>query len=88
MVEFAVGDSGASAHPLNIARSDYRAVTHAVLVFKSPIDDIRDDLHIAMGMGSEPLSGLDTILVDNPKRPEAHVSPIVIIGKGEGMSGC
>ena len=67
MGEFAVGDSGAGAHPLNIARPDHRAVTHAVLVFKSPIEYVRDDLHITIGVGSEPLSGLHTILVDDPK---------------------
>ena len=65
VVVLAVGDAGPGRHPLNLARPDQRAVSHAVLVLQHSIENVGDDLHVAVRMRVEALPRLDEILVDH-----------------------
>src|SRR5205814_613056 len=61
-IVLAVRDAGARAHALHVTGSDDRAVPHAVLVLERAVEDVRHDLHVAMGMSREPFAGLDAVL--------------------------
>ena len=80
-VELAVAHPAARAHPLHIARADHGAVAHGVLVRKFPLEHIADDLHVAMCVGTEPGTGLDSVFVDHAQRTEFHVQRIEVIGE-------
>src|SRR5687768_17037149 len=49
-VELTVADPRARAHDLNIARPDHRSSTEAVAVLHRPLEDVADDLHVAMAV--------------------------------------
>ena len=77
--------SGTGSHPLYITRPDNRAVAHAVFVFKSTIDDIGYDFHVAMGVLSKSLARLNPIFIDDPQCTKPHMPVIIIISKGKGV---
>src|SRR5271155_4715838 len=83
VVELAVLDAGSSRHHLYVARQDHRPGPDAILVFQRAFEDVGDDLHVLVSMGTESLPGAYPILVDHPQRPEAHVSRIVIVTERE-----
>src|SRR6185369_12815346 len=87
MVELAVCNAGTGTHPLHLAGTDDRTVTHAVLVFQCPFQDIGNDLHVTVGMDWKTFPWLNPILVDDPQLSETHVLLVVIIGKGKGVAG-
>src|SRR5262249_52001810 len=49
-VELAVPNAAACGHALAVSWKDHRAGSQAVLMFKFPIENIGDDLHIAVRM--------------------------------------
>src|SRR5947208_4662907 len=84
-VELAMRDTGTGAHPLHFARLDPRPVTHAVSVCEGAVDDVRQDLHIAVGMHAEAATWLDTILIDDYEIAEAAVARIVVVREGKSV---
>src|SRR6185312_6845009 len=80
-IELAVADAGAGTHALHLARPDHRAGADAVLVLERALENIGDDLHVAMAMRVETGAGLDAILVDDAQRAEAHMARIVIVAE-------
>ena len=85
-VELTVGDAGPSAHALELAGTEDLPVTHRVLVFESPRQNVGDDLHVCVCVGAEALTRRDPILVDHAERAEARVRWVVVIREGEGVT--
>src|SRR6185503_5788726 len=84
-VEFAVANASAGRHALNIARPDHGTCAYAVLMFQSSLEDVGDDLHVAMGVRGKAAAGGDAVLVDDAQRPEADVLRIVVMAEGEAV---
>src|SRR6185369_11382763 len=81
-VGFAVPHSGSRAHTLSVAGSDDGAIAHAVLVLDSAVQDIGNDLHVAMRMQGKAMPGLHPVLVDDAQGSESHEARIVVSVKG------
>ena len=47
--------AGACSHALNIAATDYRTITHAVLVLKRTLNDVGHNLHVFVAVRTKPL---------------------------------
>ena len=86
-VEFAVRDSRTGRHHLYPARPQFLHIPHTVTVSQRPGKRNRNDLHIGVRVGSEPLAGCHGIVVQHPKRPEMDPLRIVIVRKTERMIG-
>jgi len=71
----------------SVAVGDRGTVAHAVLVLEGTFEHVADDLHVAMPVGAEALTGRDAVLVDHPERTEPHVGRVVVIGEGEAVAG-
>ena len=84
-IEFAMPDPGSRRHPLHIARPDHRTGAKAVLVLQSTVQDIGEDLHIAVRMGWEAASRRDLVLVDDAERSEAHVRWVMVVAKRKAV---
>jgi len=56
-------------------------VTHAVPVRQRALQNIGEDLHIAMPVPSKPSARGDAILINHKQAPEAHELWVIIIGK-------
>src|SRR5688572_16615036 len=54
-IEFAVRDAGAGGHALDVTGANDRSRAHRVLVLEAALEDVGDDLHVAMRMASETL---------------------------------
>src|SRR5580765_2230355 len=80
-VELAVDDSGSGRHALNLIGAKHLRVAHAVLMSEFPFEDVADDLHITMRMGSEAAAGGDSVVVEDAQRAEAVVLGIAIVCK-------
>src|SRR5262249_41617959 len=78
---------GAGAHTLHFSGTDDGPGTHTVFVFQRAFKNVGDDLHVAVRMRSEPLSGSDTVFVDHAQGPEAHVPRVVVRVEGERVVG-
>ena len=57
----------ATARPLRpvVAAADHGAIAHAVAVGELSLENIGDDLHVAVPMRAEPLAALHAVLVDD-----------------------
>jgi hypothetical protein len=92
VVELAVAHAGARGHALDVARHDHAgvggaggSVAHAVRMGQSAIEHVADDLHVAMAVGAEALSGRDGVVVEHAQVAEAHVRRVVIVGEREAV---
>ena len=85
MIEFAVSNTTAGAHALDIARRDGLDIAHAVLVGQLAGKHIGDNLHVAMGVLAEAGARLDVVFVDDAQIAPAHAGRIVVVGKGKRM---
>ena len=83
VVVFTVQDTAAGTHALHVSRPDNRACSHAVAVFEAPGQDVADDFHVLMRVGTEPGATGHAVFVDNPQRPKAHVFGIVVASEGK-----
>src|SRR5262249_12420707 len=87
VVELAVPHAATRAHPLHVPRDDGRAVAHGILVAKRALQDVAQDLHIAVAMGAEARAGLYAVLVDDAQGAVAHVTRVVVVGEGKAVVG-
>ena len=74
-------------HALDVSGRDGLYVSKAILVGEFARQDISDDLHVLMAMGTKALSGGHTVFVDDSQIAPAHELRVVVIGKREGMKG-
>ena len=57
----------ARAHALDFARPDGAAAAGGILVRDGAVQDVGDDLHVAMGMGRKAGAARDPVFVDDPQ---------------------
>src|SRR5580658_771509 len=81
MIEFAVRDSPARAHPLRFAGTDDRAGAEAVLVLEGAFENVGDDLHVAMPMRRETGAGADAVFIDDAQRAKSHLCWVVVVAE-------
>src|SRR5437763_15822258 len=84
-IAFTVADAAAGAHALPVARADDRASAEGILVLDGALEDVGDDLHVAMRVRRETLATGDAVLVDDAQGTEAHVVAVVIFAEGKRM---
>ena len=71
-------DTRARAHTLHFTGADDGLIAHAVFMFERALQDISDDLHIAMSMGRETPAGNHEVLVGHSQLAKIHILAIVI----------
>src|SRR5438105_331793 len=81
----AVGDAGARAHALHLARPNHRTRAHAVFVLERALEHVGNDLHIVMRMSPKAAPALHPVFIDHAQAAEAHVRRIVVIRERECM---
>src|SRR5271156_2534537 len=86
MIEFAVRDSGAGAHPLRLAGSNDRAGAEAVLVLERAFENVGHDLHVAMAVRGKAGSRAHAIFIDDAQRAKAHLVRVVVVAERERMA--
>ena len=86
-VELAMRHAGARAHVLHVARTNDRAVTHAVFVGEGALENISDDFHILVRMSREAGTARDAVVVHHAQGAELHVFRVKIVGEGKGEAG-
>src|ERR1044072_186086 len=84
-VELAVPHAATRAHPLHVSGDNGRAVAHGVLVAERALEDVAQDLHVAVAMGAETRAGLYAVLVSDARGAVAHVIGVVVVGEGEAV---
>jgi hypothetical protein len=84
-IEFTVANARARTHSLNHPRLDETGMPHVILMAQGALQNIRQDLHILVGMFFKPTPGLNAIFIDDPKTPESHMFGIQITPKRKGM---
>jgi hypothetical protein len=80
-IELTVLDAGACAHALHLTWTNDRACAERIIVRKRALENIRNNLHVAMAMHTEPRSGSDAIFVDNAQGIKSDVRSIVVVGE-------
>ena len=85
-IELAVRDAGSRAHVLNHVRRQRGAPARVVLVRDSARQDPGENFHIIVRMRSKSHPRRDAVFIDYAQTAKAHVRPIVILRKGEGVS--
>src|SRR5690606_35477260 len=83
--ELAMLDTGPGAHPLHVAGTDHRTFTPAIPMRPPPFQDVRNDLHVPVSMGSKTGARGDVVVIDHPQRAKAHVPGILIIRERKSM---
>ena len=51
-----------------------------------PIEDVAEDLHVAMRVLAEAGPSRHAVVVDHPERPESHVGPIVVLTERKSVT--
>ena len=74
-------DTGARRHQLDVARADDRPVAHAVPVLQRAVENIRNDLHVAMTVGVKTFVRLNPVFVYDSQRAETHLLWVVVVAK-------
>ena len=54
---------------------------------KLSLENIRDDLHVAMAMRAETAAGLDAVVVNHAQRAEAHEVRVMKLIEGKRVTG-
>ena len=86
-VHLAVRDARTGGHHLQFARLEELHVAHAVAVPQGARENERNDLHILVGMRSEPLARGHGIVVEHAQGAEMNPPGIVVSGEAESMVG-
>ena len=77
---FAVLDARAGPHELDLpGRITPRRP--AVLVLERALENVGQDLHVAVSVRAEALAGLDPVVVQHAQGAEAHVVGIVVVAE-------
>ena len=80
-VELTVHYTAAGRHLLDLVRPQHLDVSHAVLVGQFAFQNVAQDLHVAVSVGSKAASFGYAVFVDHAQRAIAHVLGVVIVGK-------
>jgi hypothetical protein len=71
---------------LQVAGGQHFPMAHAVLVLEGTIEDVGEDLHVAVRVGGEAAAGGDAVLVDDPELAKAHMVGIVVVPERERVA--
>src|SRR2546428_1489095 len=86
-VELAVHHPATRAHALDVSGLDHASPSGGIAMRETAVEDVGDDLHVAVQMGTEALSGLDRVVVDHAQGPEAGTVWVVVVRERERMPG-
>src|SRR5262245_39958254 len=78
-----MNDSLAGAHHLDFARVHAPSVAEAILVLQLALQDVSDDLHIAVWVRWKSSTAGDDVVVENAQRTPIHVLRIVVLAEGK-----
>src|SRR6185436_10515028 len=84
-IGFAMGHARPRAHALRISASNNRSGAHAVAVFQGSLQNVGDNLHVAMSVRGKAVARLNKVFVYYAKRTKARVFWVVVIAEGETM---
>src|SRR5579885_1842292 len=79
MIELAVPDASARAHALHVAPADHRAGAEAVPVFQRSLQDVRQNLHVAVAVHAETAAGGHAVVVDDAERAVTDLLRVVVV---------
>src|SRR4029079_8280608 len=82
-----MGDAASRAHALDLAGPYGAAAAAGILVRDGAVQDVGDDLHVAMGMRLKSRPAFDPILVYDAQCAETFIGGIVIVAKGKTVAG-
>src|ERR1700730_7930998 len=82
-ISFTVPHAGARAHALSVAGTNGRAIPHAVFVLESTLQQVGDDLHVAVRMHGETVAPLHPVFVNHAQGTESHEARVVVLIKGK-----
>jgi hypothetical protein len=85
MIVFAVADPGTRTHDLYIPLPDDGGIPKAVAVFQGAFQRDGDNLHIAVGVGSEATCRGDPVIVQDAEGSELHPLRVVVSGEAEAV---
>jgi hypothetical protein len=83
VIELAVPDTRSCRHVLDFAGTDDASVAHEILMLQLSAQDIGDDFHVPMGMGSEAHARCHAVVIDHPETAKSHPFGIVVFAKAE-----
>ena len=81
MVEFRMLDSGSSRHELNTSSSKRFLGSDIVLVGEFTVNNVGNNLHVPMWVGTEPSIGLNEIIIHHSHDSKVTVGRVVVLGK-------
>ena len=79
-------NTGTGAHQLNLTGKQPASISHAILVFERAIEDVTENLHVAVRVGGKTTAGRHTVFIDHAQAAKAHVFVIVIIRETEAVA--
>ena len=85
MVELTVLHPPTGAHALNVTGRDRDDIAHIVLVGQFASQNVADDLHVTVTMGSKTRAWFNAIFIDHPQISPPHVGWIVVTGKRKAV---
>ena len=57
------------------------AAAYGTRMLKGTFENVRDNLHISVSVGSEALAGSDGIVIDDAERKESHMIRVIVVRK-------
>ncbi|MNP21679.1 hypothetical protein D3C76_1143060 [compost metagenome] len=84
-VVFGVTHPGTRTHNLELTRRNLLFVTHAVLVLNGAVQNVGQDFHVFVRVGTKALAGIDNVIVNHSQCRETHKVRVIIIGKREAV---
>src|SRR5436190_21684829 len=77
-IEFAMRHACTCTHPLHFTRPDDGAGSHTVFVLERAFENVSNDLHISMRMGSKALCRSNGVFINDAQCAKTHVRWVVI----------
>src|SRR5262249_31745452 len=81
-----MSNAGPRAHALDISSLHHRSGPQTIVMRKASRQDVGDDFHVAMSMGSEAGPRRYPVVVDNPQRTKARLLRIVVVTEGKRVA--
>src|SRR5216683_4117647 len=75
------------AHALYVAAPDDRTRANAVAMLKGPLQNVSDDLHVAMAVPWETTPSLNKVFINDAQATKLGVLRIVVITERESVVG-
>src|SRR5438552_13429028 len=76
-------NSAAGGHHLDFAGTDFSLMPGGIRMRKLAVDDVGNDLHVAMRVGVKAAVRGDDVVVEDAQGREVHVVGIVVVAEGK-----